>query len=192
MERRVSVLGALVLGFLVCPATARADCHDGKAFAELNAKGLSRTSCRAFVQEDYTNAWGNEQMAAEGLLMPDAEITFEESKPARYAGPEALRKLQADQAKFRGTYYTPVITGGSHFKFEPGDNHHDDPYAYAENLARVSWTGVARCKKAGCENETSERVTAILARKGEGKAARWRILAAYVTRTPIKPAPSPN
>lgn len=187
MERRVSVLGALVLGFLVCPTDAHAHCHDAFAAAEIDSKRLSRTECRSFIMEDYTNAWGNEQRAAEDLLAPDAEITFEESKPVRYSGAEALRRLKADQAKFKGTYYTPVITSASHVGFEAGDHHQD---AEVENLARVSWTGVVRCKSTGCKNETSERVTAILSRTGQGKAARWRIISAYITRTPIKPAPS--
>lgn len=187
MVRRVCIPGALLLALVLCPRDVRAHCHDARAAAENSAKKLSRAECRSFVLIDYTEAWGNEQRSADDLLTPDAEIAIEESPVQRYRGAEARKKFKDDQAKYRGTYYTAVVTSGSHVSLEPdgGDG------VKAENLARVTWTGVVRCIQAGCGKDVAETVVAILVQQGRSmdKRPRWKIVSASIRRTEISPPP---
>jgi hypothetical protein len=189
MVRRVCIPGALLLALVLCPRDARAHCHDPRALADNKTKGLSRAECRSFVLVDYTEAWGNEQRSADDLLTPDAEIVIEESPLKRYRGAEARRKFREDQVKFRGTYYTPVVTGGSHVSLEPDGGEGLE----AENLARVTWTGVVRCVQAGCGKDVAETVVAILVQQGRSmdQRPRWKIVSASIQRTEIKPPPGP-
>ena len=187
MVRRVCIPGALLLALVLCPRDARAHCHDPKAVAASNAKGLSRAECFSFVLVDYTEAWGNEQRSADDLLTPDAEIAIEESPVKRYKGAEAQRRLKQDQARFRGTYYTAVVVSGSHVSLEPDGGEGVE----AENLARVTWTGVVRCVQAGCGKDAAETVVAVLVKQGRSmdQRPRWKIVSASIQRMEIKPPP---
>ena len=193
MARRVCVVfAALLAGLLVCPTRAQADCHDGRGLAAIQSKRLARSECRSFVLVDYTEAWGDAGRSADDLLTPDAEVVVEESPVQRYRGAEARRKFTADQTAFRGTYYTAVVTSGSHVTLQPHDDHGDD----VQNLARVSWTGVVRCREAGCGKDITETVTAILVRNPaipeKDRRPKWRIVSASITRRKIEPPPTPG